>query len=141
MNTPATLSINSRLRLFLADWRRKSACPEREEVRIASPFVGSGFILGPYQRRLLNLHHLLRVPPTTRAPSFPLLHPRELPRHVLVSLDPLLFLVHQEDLRFSIHQARVTSRFSFTTHGAKALRLVSKGFRDSFGGRLYERYW
>lgn len=126
------------LRLFLADRRRK--WPEREEVRIASPFVGSGFILGPYQRRLLNLHHLLRVPPTTRAPSFPLLHPRELPRHVLVSLDPLLLLVHQE----ALHPSSATNESLFI-HDLRGPRLLDLSRRDSgiyFGERLhYERYW
>lgn len=106
--------------------KKVAACPEREEVRIASPFVGSGFILGPYQRRLLNLHHLLRVPPTTRAPSFPLLHPRELPRHVLVSLDLLLLLVHQE----ALHPSSATNESLFI-HDLRGPRLLDLSRRDS----------
>ena len=95
---------------------RKSACSDPGGSWSRLTFVGSGFIfVGPYQHRLLNLHHhLLRGPPTTRAPSFPSLHLRKLLRHVLLLLATLLLLLHQEILH------RILLRLSLTSLRSRA---------------------
>lgn len=92
------------------------------ERKFESPrHVGSGFIfVGPYQRRLLNLHHLHRGPPTTRALSF-LFAPSPqtpTPRACSSRCDGVFLLVHQEASNspsITCNYRNVTSCSSFTT--------------------------